>query len=147
MNVQDHHAQIENLSAPGCERHLRTEQIGRVALMVDDDHPEIFPVNYIVDEVGDIFFRTDPGTKLDAVANAPTIAFEIDGIDDEREQGWSVLVVGEARHLGNPAEVDGILEHLESWPAGGKADVVRLRPTKVTGRRVHRPSLRMLPGR
>ena len=62
-----------------------------------DDHPKIFPVNYAVDESGDICFVTDPGSKLDAVATAPTIAFEIDGLDEERQSGWSVLAVGPAR--------------------------------------------------
>ena len=61
--------------------------------------PKIFPVNYAVDESGDIFFRTDPGSKLDAVATAPTIAFEIDGLDEERQSGWSVLAVGPTRWI------------------------------------------------
>jgi nitroimidazol reductase NimA-like FMN-containing flavoprotein (pyridoxamine 5'-phosphate oxidase superfamily) len=43
------------------ERHL-----GRLAL-TDPDGPVIFPVNYAVDE-GAVVFRTDPGTKLDALA-------------------------------------------------------------------------------
>ena len=100
MAVIDGRTWLELLSPVACELHLRTETIGRVALMVDDDHPEIFPVNYAVDDRGDIFFRTDPGTKLHAVDKAPVIAMEIDGIDEERHLGWSVLAVGEARHLG-----------------------------------------------
>ena len=108
--------------------------------MVDDDHPEIFPVNYVLDEGGDLFFCTDPGTKLHAVAKAPMIALEVDGIDEERELGWSVLVVGEARHLGAPAEIARVRALLEPWASGEKAEVVRLRPTKVTGRRLYRPA-------
>ena len=105
--------------------------------MVDDDHPEIFPVNYAVDDRGDIFFRTDPGTKLHAVDKAPTIAMEIDGIDDERHLGWSVLVVGEARHLGLPDEIAKARSLLQPWPSGDKTEVVRLRPTKISGRRIY----------
>lgn len=140
MAIPEGRSWIESLSPVGCDRHLRTEEIGRVALMVDDDHPEIFPVNYVVDEAGDIFFRSDPGTKLDAVAKAPMIALEIDGIDEQRHLGWSVLVVGQARHLGDPAEIARVLALLEPWPSGEKADVVRLRPTEVTGRRLYRPA-------
>lgn len=138
MPATQRHLGLEEMPPIGCDRHLRTETIGRVAVVVDD-HPEIFPVNYAVDEHGDIFFRTDPGTKLAAVATAPTIAFEIDGIDEHNQLGWSVLAVGPARWLSTPEQlehVDGL--QLQPWAAGEKANVVRLSPTKVTGRRIHR---------
>ena len=129
---------LEVMPLVGCDRHLRTETIGRVAVMVDG-HPEIFPINYAVDDRGDIFFRTDQGSKLHAVASAPIVAFEIDGMDEEHELGWSVLVVGQARWLAAPAD----LAHarslpLKPWAAGEKANVVRLVPSKVTGRRLFR---------
>src|SRR5256885_718182 len=104
MAVIDARRQLEEISPIGCDRHLRTETVGRVALLVDG-HPEIFPVNYAIDDRGDIYFRTDPGSKLNAVATAPTIALEIDGLDDENELGWSVLVVGPARWLGSPEQI------------------------------------------
>jgi hypothetical protein len=96
-------------------------------------------VNYAVDESGAIFFRTDPGTKLDAVAASPAIAFEIDGVDEEHELGWSVLVVGPARRLGTPAEIAHAKTlPLQPWAAGEKAHIIRLSPTHVTGRRIYR---------
>jgi nitroimidazol reductase NimA-like FMN-containing flavoprotein (pyridoxamine 5'-phosphate oxidase superfamily) len=138
MTVIAGRTRLEEISLVGCDRHLRTEAIGRVAVMVDG-HPEIFPVNYAVDQRGDIFFRTDPGSKLNAVATAPTIAFEIDGIDEENELGWSVLVVGPARWLGSPGQVAHARTlPLQPWAAGEKANVVRLAPTKITGRRIYR---------
>ena len=138
MAVIEGRTWLEVISPAGCDRHLRTEQVGRVAMMIDHDHPEIFPVNYAVDDAGDLFFRTDAGTKLDAVATAPKIALEIDGIDSERHLGWSVLVVGEARHLGLPADIAKARALLHPWPTGDKAEVVRLRPTKISGRRIYR---------
>jgi len=138
MTVIEHRAGMEILSTIGCDRHLRSESIGRVAVMVDG-HPEVFPVNYAVDERGDIFFRSDPGSKLSAVATAPTIAFEIDSIDEEREVGWSVLVVGRARWLASPEQIAKVRTlPLKPWAAGEKANVVRLTPTKITGRRIYR---------
>jgi nitroimidazol reductase NimA-like FMN-containing flavoprotein (pyridoxamine 5'-phosphate oxidase superfamily) len=131
---------LEELSPIACSIHLRREDVGRVAVLVDG-HPEIFPVNYAVDESGDIFFRTDPGSKLDAVATAPVIAFEIDGLDEERHSGWSVLAVGPARWVAGPeqlAHADTL--SLQPWAAGAKANVVRLSPTKLTGRRIYRPA-------
>src|SRR5436190_5089287 len=103
MTVIDGRTGLELMPPAGCLRHLRTETIGRVAVMVGD-HPEIFPVNYAVDDRGEIFFRTDSGTKLSAVATAPTIALEIDGIDEENQLGWSVLVVGPARWVRSPEQ-------------------------------------------
>ncbi len=140
MAVIDGRPALEEMSLIGCDRYLRSTTIGRVAVVVDG-HPEIFPVNYAVDGRGDIFFRTDPGTKLSAVAKAPTIAFEIDGIDEERELGWSVLVVGPARWLGSEEQRSHARTlPLQPWAAGEKANVVRLSPTKITGRRISRRS-------
>jgi nitroimidazol reductase NimA-like FMN-containing flavoprotein (pyridoxamine 5'-phosphate oxidase superfamily) len=138
MAVIEGRTKLQALSSIACHRHLQTESVGRVAVMVDD-HPEIFPVNYAVDERGDIFFRTDSGTKLHAAATAPTIAFEIDGFDEERELGWSVLVVGQARWLGRPEDIAKVRSlPLKPWAAGEKANVVRLSPAKVTGRQIAR---------
>jgi nitroimidazol reductase NimA-like FMN-containing flavoprotein (pyridoxamine 5'-phosphate oxidase superfamily) len=138
MAVIDGRTGLEVMPLVGCDRYLRTETIGRVAVMVDG-HPEIFPVNYAVDERGDIFFRTDQGSKLHGVASAPMIAFEIDGIDEENELGWSVLVVGQARWLASPADMAHARTlPLQPWAAGEKANVVRLSPTKVSGRRIYR---------
>ena len=136
MAVIEGRTKLQVLSLIACDRHLRSESVGRVAVMVDD-HPEIFPVNYAVDERGDIFFRTDPGTKLNAAATAPTIAFEIDGFDEDREVGWSVLAVGPARWLGRPQDIAKVRSlPLKPWAAGEKANVVRLSPTKITGRQI-----------
>jgi len=130
---------LEVLTPHACAMHLHAERVGRVAITVDE-HPEIFPVNYAVDDQGDIYFRTDPGTKLDGVAKAQTIAFEIDGFDLDRENGWSVMAVGEARWVADPDEIARARSlPFEPWTAGDKANVVRLRPAKVTGRRIYRP--------
>ncbi len=136
MTMIDRTKDLQTLSSIACDRHLRTERVGRVAVMVDD-HPEIFPVNYVMDERGDIFFRTDPGSKLHAAATAPTIAFEIDGYDEDRESGWSVLVVGQARWLSRPQDDAKVRTlALEPWAAGEKGNVVRLSPLKITGRQL-----------
>jgi nitroimidazol reductase NimA-like FMN-containing flavoprotein (pyridoxamine 5'-phosphate oxidase superfamily) len=138
MTVIEGRTKLQVLSPIACTRHLRSETVGRIAVMVDD-HPEIFPVNFAVDGRGDIYFRTDPGTKLNAAATAPTIAFEIDGFDDSREVGWSVLVVGRARWLGRSQDVAKVLAlPLKPWTAGEKANVIRLTPSKITGRQIAR---------
>ena len=138
MGTSEGWPRLEELSPVACGMHLHREDVGRVAVLIDG-HPEIFPVNYVVDDTGDIFFRTDPGTKLDGAAHAETIAFEIDGIDEERQQGWSVLAVGDARWIADVEQIRTIQNSLQPWAAGAKANVVRLHPTKLTGRRIYRP--------
>ena len=60
-----------------CERRLREEVVGRIGVTVEG-HPEIFPINYAVDDAGGIVFRTDPGAKLLALVDNATVAFEVD---------------------------------------------------------------------
>lgn len=126
---------LEEIPLVGCERHLTQENLGRIVVVVGD-HPEVFPVNYVY-ETGAVLFRTDPGTKLDAVREHDNVAFEIDGIDDEHQGGWSVLVVGSARKVTDQDVLARVAElPLEPWVAGEKHDVVRLVPSKITGRRI-----------
>ena len=127
------------LSTIACDRHLRTETVGRVAVMVDD-HPEIFPVNYAVDERGDIYFRTDSGTKLHAAATARDHR-----IRDRRFRRGSGAGLERPRSRSGPVarsragHRQGPLTPLKPWAAGEKANVVRLSPTKMTGRQLSRP--------
>jgi hypothetical protein len=140
MAVIEGRTWLEMLSAVSCDRHLRTESVGRVALDIDG-YPEIFPVNYVVDERGDIYFRTAHGTKLHALAHPRPMALEIDEFDEHLHVGWSVLVVGRAEHVGLPHEVAHVRDlPLEPWATGDKPEIIRLRPTKITGRRIHRPA-------
>jgi nitroimidazol reductase NimA-like FMN-containing flavoprotein (pyridoxamine 5'-phosphate oxidase superfamily) len=53
-----------SLTMDQCWALLDTEVVGRVALIVDN-HPEIFPVNFVLERRA-IAFRTAGGTKLAA---------------------------------------------------------------------------------
>jgi uncharacterized protein len=53
----------------------------------------IFPLNYVFDQ-GGVVFRTDPGTRLEAAADAAPVAFELDAVDEATRTGWSVVVRG-----------------------------------------------------
>src|SRR5262245_13004238 len=120
MPVIEGRTWLELVPPVGCERHLRQEQIGRIAVIVDG-HPAVFPVNYAVDDAGAIVFRTDEGTKLDALVQHGTVAFEVDGIDEERHLGWSVLAVGAAHRVTAPDELAKARAlELEPWAVGAK---------------------------
>jgi uncharacterized protein len=137
MAVIEGRTWLEIISPLGCERYLRHETVGRIGVVVDG-HAEIFPINFAVDDDGAIVFRTDEGTKLSALLQSATVAFEIDGLDYERHAGWSVLVVGRARRLGTPEELAAARQlKLEPWAVGEKANYVCITPTKVSGRLIH----------
>ncbi len=136
MAVIEGRTWMEVLSPAECVRRLSASAVGRIALEVDG-HPEIFPVNFAMD--GDaVVFRTDVGTKLEAVERPQTVAFEVDGFDEESRGGWSVLVVAHPQRV-RDTEVIARLDQLglEPWLPGEKHHWVRLDPLKVTGRRIH----------
>lgn len=137
MGTTDRHSSgMEELSAAECWRLLRRHEVGRLAVSITD-HPDIFPVNYVVDGDG-IVFRTGAGTKLAAAVLGKGVAFEIDGYDPIAGDAWSVVVKGHAR------QIEHMIEYFEAddlplfpWHASPKPDIVRIEPGETTGRRFH----------
>lgn len=131
-----------NLSYDDCWELLTAGIIGRLALIVDN-HPEIFPVNYVL-ERRSIVFRSTGGTKLWGADAGRPAALEIDGYDSRHEEAWSVVARGDTEIISSPegkAAVDAL--HLEPWQPGAKDNYIRLTPRALTGRRfkVNKPDL------
>ena len=119
-----------------CWRLLATAEVGRLAVAVGDA-PEIFPVNFVVDN-RTVLFRTAEGTKLAALTAAigRRVAFEIDGYEAATGEAWSVVVHGMAEVLDRLNDVYAAQElPLFPWDATPKPVFVRIRPRAVTGRR------------
>lgn len=117
-----------------CWELLTTSIVGRLALVVNG-HPEIFPVNFVL-ERRSIVFRTAAGKKLWESAKQEPVAFEIDGYEPATEEAWSVVVRGTTGLIEDPDEqsaADAL--GLEPWEPGAKAHYVRLSPQALTGRR------------
>jgi nitroimidazol reductase NimA-like FMN-containing flavoprotein (pyridoxamine 5'-phosphate oxidase superfamily) len=136
MAVIDARTWMEHLSLEGCWDLLKTTPVGRVVVMVDGA-PEVYPVNFVVDG-RTVAFRTAPGSKLRGLDRSPTTCFEADVIDPELHAGWSVMVKGRAVEVTDGSERAVLGEKpLTLWTAGVKDHWVRIRPTQVTGRRIH----------
>jgi len=106
--------------------------LGRLITDVDGQ-PEVFPVNFAVQE-RTILFRTAEGTKLVSAAINDRVLFEVDQYD--LNAGWSVIVKGSARLVRNSEDLDAASQAgLRSWTATTKQHFVRIRPLSVTGRR------------
>jgi nitroimidazol reductase NimA-like FMN-containing flavoprotein (pyridoxamine 5'-phosphate oxidase superfamily) len=122
------------LSIDQCWVLLDSEVVGRIALIVDG-HPEVFPVNFVLQRRS-IVFRTAGGTKLWGAITAKPVAFEIDGYDAHEQTAWSVVARGEAELIEDQADKDAVDELLlEPWQPGEKNYYVRLAPKALTGRR------------
>ena len=111
---------------------LRHAGLGRLALIVDGE-PDIFPVNYVVDQ-GSVVFRTGAGTKL-AWAVGHTVAFEVDGFDIRTATAWSVVVKGTAKEVIRLYDVLDVSElPLFPWHPTPKPHFIRIQPDSITGR-------------
>ncbi len=137
MTIIDARTWMEHLSIETCWELLGTTPVGRVAVMVDGG-PEIYPVNFVVDDRS-IAFRTAPGSKLRNLDRRfPTTCFEVDVIDADVHSGWSVMVKGLAVEVtGSDERARLAAKPLTVWTAGVKDHWIRVRPTQVTGRRIH----------
>lgn len=128
----------EEIAIEECTALLGQGGVGRLAGVLDG-RPFIFPVNYALD--GDtVVFRTSPGTKL-AGAGFGRVAFEIDGTDDDRRTGWSVVVQGVATEITDALDRDSQARRaleLEPWVPGDKAHWVAIQAELITGRRLRR---------
>jgi uncharacterized protein len=109
--------------------------VGRIAVAVSP--PMIRPVNYAFDErTQSVVFRSTAGSLREGL-NSGTAAFEIDGTDPVERTGWSVIIVGEAEEVTDPAEIDRLKGfELEPWAPGPRTHWMRIRATSVSGRRI-----------
>jgi nitroimidazol reductase NimA-like FMN-containing flavoprotein (pyridoxamine 5'-phosphate oxidase superfamily) len=125
---------LEVLSPDECDALLDKESVGRLGTGGDD--PIVVPVVY-ARSGADIVFRTAPGEKLIAAALRRTVAFEIDHFDVDAHTGWSVLVVGHAEEIVHPRELEAAHNlGLEPWAGEVRDRFVRIRPERITGRRI-----------
>ena len=100
---------ITILETNTCWDLLRSADVGRLAVAIGN-HPDIFPINYVVDH-GTMVFRTAEGTKLAAAVLGRAVAFEIDGYDAEAGDAWSVVVKGRA------VEIERMQDVFDASPA------------------------------
>ena len=102
---------LTQMTRAECLELLASHHFGRLAV-ADEEGVHIFPVNYVLDGEA-IAVRTDPGTKVQMAPMRP-VAFEVDHVDPEGGEGWSVVVEGTARLITDA--VDGPSEHTRTLP-------------------------------
>jgi hypothetical protein len=121
------------LGRDDCMRLLDSVTIGRVVFSARA-LPAVAPVNFaVVDD--EIVLRTGAGSKLDAAVANSVVAFEADQFDLERRDGWSVVVVGQARVVTDEDQI-ALLDALglQCWLVGDRANYVAVPPELISGR-------------
>lgn len=140
-----HDNPITQLSEEECWERLRALEIGRLAYHLADE-VHIAPINYVVEEE-QILFRTAEGSKLLGVVMNEDVAFEIDQVDNDKEEAWSVIARGAARILDGPDARDADNLRLRAWVDTEKFNVVAIAVDEISGRQFHlsRPWRHMIP--
>lgn len=121
------------LTLEECRGHLLTGVVGRVA-MATPIGPRIVLVAYTVHDEA-IVFRTTPYSELSTYGWNTELAFQVDRLDDEARTGWSLVALGRARLVDDPAEVQQIRLSAEPrpWVTGTRNLFVKLPWRQLTG--------------
>jgi uncharacterized protein len=128
---------IDVLTVAECRELLQEHHFGRLAFVdAVGVLPVIIPVNYLLDE-DSVVFRTDTGSKLAAAVRGAPVAFEVDGVDQDRQIGWNVVVRGRAEEVTDPIKLAELRRTpLVAWHPSANPRYVRVRPSQVIGRRI-----------
>lgn len=122
------------LPRPECFRLIRGERVGRV-VFDDGGGPVALPVNFRMDG-DDVLFRISPTSVMCPYLNNARVSFEVDRLDDFHQTGWSVLVRGESSYV-EPADLPAYhSDRPLPWARGVRPVYVRIRPSRITGRRL-----------
>jgi uncharacterized protein len=126
---------LELLTEGQCLERLGRAHIGRVAVSLGA-LPAVFPVNFVLLD-GNVYFLTGEGTKLRAVTEGAVVAFEVDEFDPTTDAGWSVLIVGQATEVADPATRSRVIAGGLGTSAGGdRHHLVQLGTSLVSGRAI-----------
>jgi uncharacterized protein len=127
------------LSEAECKQLLAQHTVGRVGFMVGDG-PQILPVTYQY-RTGSVIFRTSPYGPLAGLVRRTSVAFEIDGIDEQNKSGWSVLVLGFAEAMAHDYLLASAWETGPvPWADGVRNLFIEIKPRKISGRAVRSAS-------
>jgi len=124
---------LEPLTEIECQELLRANSIARVGLSIGAI-PAIYPVGYLME--GDVIhFLTGVGSPLNGAVLNAVVAFQV---DDGDRHTWSVLAVGVANEVEEPASELRVRLALQPWtPSSGPLRLVRMQPQSVSGFRIN----------
>jgi len=126
----------EVIAAPECLRLValaaKENRIGRLAIN-DGQTPLVVPLNFVIHD-GQVMVRIGPGSLSETVPGS-LVSFEVDRVDPECDEAWSVLIRGLAStfDLGASRLKMGLVPK-PLVPNPGDI-LLLIRPDVITGRR------------
>lgn len=124
---------LQQLDVNRCYELLGTDNVGRI-VYTDGAMPAITPINYVLDG-HHVVFRTKAGSRLARAVDGAVVAFEVDQLDRSTRTGWSVVVTGVARALGEGSDQRrNAALTLAPWAGGRRDQSFAISPGVVTGR-------------
>ncbi|MEO6943741.1 MAG: pyridoxamine 5'-phosphate oxidase family protein [Lacisediminihabitans sp.] len=127
---------IEELTPDECWELLGDNGVGRLGTAIVDAttgavSPDIYPMNYTVNERA-ILFRSAPGGKLIDLTKQPSVVFQTDG--RRRRTYWSVVTHGQATRLGFDSEIEASgIRDLKATHPTDKWNYFRIDVREITG--------------
>ena len=130
-------ADIIELTVDECLSLLETKRIGRIGLTTEVG-TQIFPLNYVLSDEQRIVFRTLPYGVIANHAHGADVAFEVDDLEEETENGWSVLALGRCNRIEDPTEVRMVRESEDPrpWAEGQRILYFAIDWKSLTGRQI-----------
>lgn len=133
----DDNASFTVLERRTCLALLATRDIGRVAFTITGDAaPTVIPVNFTMVD-GEIVFRSNLAGAIMRHARGYA-SFQVDRLDEERREGWSVLASGRCEWIRDAEELARIPQGRlpVPWAEGERDQVLRITPGRLSGRRI-----------
>ncbi|MFC4505251.1 MULTISPECIES: pyridoxamine 5'-phosphate oxidase family protein [Streptomyces] len=125
---------FRELDRQECLRLLAEVPVGRI-VYTRQALPAVLPVNFCLDHDGAVLVRTSASSELVGAIDGAVVAFEADEVDTATHSGWSVVVMGSATLVTDPAEHARLLRTgPRSWAPAPQEVFVRIDPELVTGR-------------
>jgi len=130
-----HEPVTRKLMRAECRLLIAPGGIGRIAFG-HSSQLTVLPVNYTMLD-GTVVIRVGEGTIIEGHSDGE-VAFEVDHIDAALQQGWSVLIRGQAHRVRHSAELNRVLAGPLPWPwpAGERDAFIRVVADEISGRRI-----------
>jgi nitroimidazol reductase NimA-like FMN-containing flavoprotein (pyridoxamine 5'-phosphate oxidase superfamily) len=128
-------AGLEVLDRATCLQLLAGTQRGRIAVNLGA-LPVILPVRYVLDD-DRVLMSVTVGSALDRATDGAVVAIQVEGVDELRQQEWSVCAVGTAHHVDVSDELSGAAcAALAAWAPKVPTRMVAVTTDRLTGRRI-----------
>ena len=126
-------AGLEILDREECLKLLAGAPIGRV-IYTEQALPAVQPVTYAFHD-GAVVLRTAAGSRLATATGDTVVGFQADEFHPDTGAGWSVMIMGRAAAVTDPAEraeLDRL--RMRQWSRGLPGDYIKIDAERASGR-------------